>query len=269
MEKILVPTDFSANAENAIAFAIEIANHFESELLLLHSFTVSSRRADVMKDMGRVVGNEAKGNMSKAVLKFKPKLQGKASIKGEVMIGSAVLNTAEYAEKQGCGLIVMGTQGATGALEVFIGSTTGGVLKNTSTPVLAIPSAFTYRPLDNIVLAVDNLPLPSYSVFSPLRKLASMYDARINIFHLKAHRDEEGVDRTIDSYFEGLEIAYHEESGDVDVHQRVNTFVRSTEANLLCMARRKRGFFEGLFKGSTTLKQAYNSPVPLLVLLAD
>lgn len=267
MQKILVPTDFSANADNAAQFAIDIANKLGSELHFLHSFLISSRRADVMKNMGKVARNEAEGNMAKAIIKFKPMLADAASARGEVMVGAAADNAVYYAKKNGCGLIVMGTQGATGALEVFIGSTTGAVLKNTPAPVLAIPAAFPFRPFENIVLALDNQPLPSRDVFAPLQKLAVEYKAKVNIFHHRTEEGEEGVDRTIERHLGGVDVSFHEVAGGTNVHGRINLFVKETGAGLLCMVRRKRGFFEGIFKGSATLKQVYNSPVPLLVLI--
>ncbi|MCO6478962.1 MAG: universal stress protein [Phaeodactylibacter sp.] len=269
MQKILVPTDFSANADNATQFAIDIANKYGSEIHLLHSFHISSKRADVMKNMGKAVRNESEGEMSRAILKFKRLLGDNVSISGEVMAGPAVSNTVYYAEKEKCTLIVMGTQGATGALEVFIGSTTGGVLKSASVPVLAIPSQYGYRPLKDIVLALDNQPLPSREVFSPLQELAAIYEAEVNIFHLRMDGEERGIDEKVYTYLEGLRVNFHEESGRSDVHERINAFVKEANASLLCMVRRKRGFFESLFKGSATLKQVYNSPAPLLVLAGD
>lgn len=269
MQKILVPTDFSANADNATQLAIDIANKFGREVRLLHSFHISSRRADVMKNMGKAIRSESEDKMSKAILKFKQMLERNASISGEVMVGPAVSNTVHYAKKEECTLIVMGTQGATGALEVFIGSTTGGVLKNTKVPVLAIPSGFDRGPFKNIVLALDNQALPSQGVFSPLQQLAAGYGSDVNIFHLRAEGDENSIDETVYAYLEGLQVNFHEKVGSADVHERINTFVKDADSNLLCMVRRKRGFFEGLFKGSATLKQVYNSPVPLLVLIGD
>lgn len=204
--------------------------------------------------------------MSKAILKFRQMLENNSSISGTVMVGAAVSNTAYYAEKEGCTLIVMGTQGATGALEVFIGSTTGGVLKNATVPVLAIPSGYDYRPFKNIVLALDNQPLPSREVFSPLQQLAASYEADIKIFHLRMDGEEKGIDEKVYTYLEGLRVKSYEKSGASDVHERINAFVKEADASLLCMVRRKRGFFESLFRGSATLKQVYDSPAPLLVL---
>ena len=222
-----------------------------------------------MKNMGKTVRKEAEEKMWKAILQFRKMLKNDASIRGEVMVGHAVDNAAYCAKKEACSLIVMGTQGATGALEVFIGSTTGGVMKNAAVPVLAIPSKYEYRPLNNIVLAIDNQPLPSREVFTPLQQLAASYEANINIFHLRVDGVEKGIDEKVYTYLEGLQVNFHEESGDSDVHERINAFVKEANASLLCMVRRKRGFFESLFKGSATLKQVYNSPAPLLVLTGD
>lgn len=135
--------------------------------------------------------------------------------------------------------------------------------------VLQVLAAFPFRPLENIVLALDDQPLPSRDVFAPLQQLAAEYKAKINIFHHRTEEGEAGVDRTVERYLGGLDVSFHEVAGGTNVHGRINIFVKETGADLLCMVRRKRGFFEGIFKGSATLKQVYNSPVPLLVLIAD
>jgi len=269
MKKILVPTDFSPNAENATQFAIQMANLFQSEICLLHSYLVASKRADILIDLGAIMRSEAEENLRNSLIKTRSKLQGNATARGEVIEGSAIADTADYALKEGCSLIVMGTQGATGALEVFIGSTTGGVLQHSSVPVLAIPAGYVYKPFKKIVLALDNLPLPDGKVFEPLQKIAAGFGAKVAIFHHKTDDEEKGADRAVEPYLHGIEVDYFESSGPAGVYESINKFTKDSGAGLLCMVRRKKGFFESLFKGSSTLKQVYNSPVPLLALIAD
>ena len=268
MKKILVPTDFSSNADNALDFALNIGKKLEAEVKLLHTYQVN-QSALVFKDVAGMMRREAEENLENTLARHQEQLTGPIILSGDIIMGSATQLTTKCAEQKECDLIVMGTQGATGALEVFIGSVTGTVLKHTKRPVLAIPAGFTYQPFQNIVLAIDNLPLSPEEVFQPLRMLASVFGARISVFHLKTDEGA-GVDRRLESYLEGLQVTFHETTdGERDVHHHINEFVKTTDADLLCMVRRRKGFFEGLFKGSSTLKQVYNSPVPLLVLIDE
>ena len=42
MKKILVPTDFSEHANNALRYAINIGNYFEAEIELLHIYEMKT-----------------------------------------------------------------------------------------------------------------------------------------------------------------------------------------------------------------------------------
>ncbi len=268
MKKILVPTDFSPNAENALTFAINIANKLDGEVQLLHTYQ-AAKRALVLLDIESMMKEEAEEKMERMIKKFSPQMKEPDRLTGKVMLGGAVQMTRRWEEKKACDLVVMGTKGATDAIEVFVGSVTGAVLKHSTKPVLAIPSGMTFESFDKIVLAVDNQPLPPASAFEVLKKMALSFEAHIHVFHLKTEEGK-GIDKRIKDYLEGVKLSYHEvvnEKGEV--YATINEFVQSNNADLLCMVRRKRGFLESLFKGSSTMKQVYNSPIPLLVLMEE
>ncbi len=266
MRSILVPTDFSPNAENALTFAITIANKFDAKVELLHTYQVA-KRALVLLDIESVMREEAEEKMERSIKKFKPEMNNPERLSGHVILGGAAATTSKWEDKVAADLVVMGTQGATDAIEVFVGSVTGAVLRQSKKPVLAIPSGFDFRLFNRIVLAVDDQPLPPAPVFEVLKELALAFEAEVDVFHLKT-KESKGIDHQIEEYLKGVPVSYHEIADEKgEVYNRMNEFVKDNEADLLCMIRRKRGFFEALFKGSSTIKQVYNSPVPLLVLI--
>ncbi len=266
MKNILVPTDFSANAETALKYALGIAEPYKANVLLLNTYWVN-QSALVFKDIGRIMKEEADGNMNRLLQRFDNVATGEGSLTGHVLMGDPAQITPKVADQKKCDLIVMGTKGATDAVEVFMGSVTGAVLRHSHKPVLAIPSGVQYKPLKHIVLSLDHQDLPPKEVFEALRAIALEYSAHVSIFHLRTN-DNAGIDEDIYTYLDGVALSYHEVINNKgDVYKSINEFVDRQQADLLCMVRRKKGFFESLFKGSATLKQAYNSPVPLLVLM--
>lgn len=266
MKKILVPTDFSSNAESALNFAAHIAGKLPGEVHLLHTYQLN-KSALVMRDLESIMREEAEEKMEAALDKYKERMEQSGRLFGQVVMGGTVPMVSRWDEKKGADLIVMGTQGATDAIEVFVGSVTGAVLKHSQKPVLAIPSGFNYRPFKKIVLALDNLPLPPAPTFEILKEIASNFEAKVIIFHLKTEENK-GVDQKIRDYLEGVDLSIHQMvDGKSEIHKKVNEFVKEKEADMLCMVRRKKGFLKSLFEGSATTKQVYNSPVPLLVLM--
>lgn len=263
MKKILLPTDFSENANNALAYAVDLANSFGSAITLVHAYQVYSTAGSFVS-VESFMQEDAARELLKIVKDLEPKLKNGSTIDTKIIKGSTVDVITNVAEKQGFDAIVMGTQGASGLEEIFIGSTANGVIKNTDTPVLVIPSGFIYRPIQTIVLAVDEEEDFNAKILAPLVKIAQKNAALLRIYHKDIAHD--GLNTTVDRYLDGLERTYHYELDTDNINEGINQFVREHKADLLCMIRRKRSFLEQVFHESVTTSTVFDSPVPLLIL---
>ena len=265
MKKILVPTDFSKNAESALLYAVELANKFGSSITLVNTFKVYSS-AGMFLSVESYMEKDAAGQMLAAINRVEPMLAGGATIESQIIRGDAVPVIASLAEKGDYGLIVMGTQGASGLKEIFTGSITNGVMKSTSTPVLAIPNGYHYQPIKTIVFAVDEEGISHSGVTAVLVKIARAFGARIHVFHQGLGSKDDGIDPTVDIFLEGVDHSFHYELDEQNINESINSFVEDYQANLLCMVRRQRGFLEEAFHVSATTREVFDSPVPLLIL---
>lgn len=263
MKKILVPTDFSANANNALAYAVNLANSFGSPITLLHAYQVYSTAGSFIS-VESFMQEDAAKELLKIVKEIELQLKNGTTIDSKIVKGSTLDVIISVAEKQTFGLIVMGTQGASGLEEIFIGSTTNGVIKNTHVPVLAIPSHFKYRPIQTIVLAVDEEEDFDVEILAPVVEIAQKNAALVRIYHKDIAHD--GLNTVVDRYLHGLERTYHYELDTDNINEGINQFVKEYKADLLCMIRRKRSFMEEVFHESVTTSAVFDSPVPLLVL---
>ncbi|HQU57560.1 MAG: universal stress protein [Phaeodactylibacter sp.] len=265
MKKILFPTDFSSNAENALAYAIDFANKCTGKITLLHTFRLHSSAA-MFLSVESIMEQDAIKQMASLIQRMEPKLREGAKIDSKIVRGDAVPVITDMADKSGFDLIIMGTQGATGLKEVFFGSTANGVLKNSETPVLAIPNGFAFRPIRKIVFAVDEAGITHPGVTSMLVQMAKMCGAKIFVFHQGLGKNDDGIDPSVDIYLDGAKYSFHYELDDASINESINSFVADYEADMLCMVRRQRGFLEEAFHVSATTREVFNSPVPLLVL---
>ena len=266
MKKILVPTDFSDHANKALAFAIEVANQFDGQITLLHTYKVYSSTGSFVS-VGSYMEEDAAVQMLEVVEKYEPKLKKGSKIQSKIIRSDSTVQViAKMADQSKYDLIIMGTQGASGLKEIFIGSVTNGVLRNTQTPVMAIPENYQYRPLKTIIFAVDEEGLSSGKVAFPLTKLAKAYRAKVRIYHLDTGTNSDGIDPTIDHYLDGVDHSFHYELDGTHIVNSINQFVEEYEAELLCLVRRKRGFLEDVFHVSITSREAFHSEVPLLIL---
>jgi nucleotide-binding universal stress UspA family protein len=265
MKKILVPTDFSGNANNALKYAVRLANHFGATITLLHTFKVYSTTG-MFISVERYMEEDAQASMEKVIRSVRPQLEGAAVIEQKLIRGDAIPMISSVADSGGYDLIIMGTQGASGLKEIFIGSVTNGVAKTAITPVLAVPTDFGYRDVKSVVFAVDDGRISSKTVVSALLDLAKGFDAKVMVYHKDLGDDDPGIDPSIHMFLEPIEYSLHYELNVDEINKSIGEFVEDKEGDLLCMIRRERGFLERIFHVSATSKEAFDSKVPLLIL---
>ncbi|MFT5166889.1 MAG: nucleotide-binding universal stress UspA family protein [Saprospiraceae bacterium] len=268
MKSILVPTDFSANTQTALEYAIDLANQFACKLILFNTYKLS-HRAGMFIGVERMMRDESKELMEETLEKTQKKLNEGVLLEGKVAKGEAVSTIIRAAKKLEVSMIVMATQGASGLKEVFIGSTTNGVMIGSKAPVLVVPSEFDYYPFRTIALYADEKMVLNKRSFEALRMIVSRYDASICAFYIGTKTDTvaDTVNDSLSGILEGIKFSFHEIAGDdKDINQKIKDFVKSENADMLCMIKRNRGFWDRLFSNSVTTKEVFHSNVPILVL---
>jgi len=267
MKKILVPTDFSPIADNALNYAIEIAAKFESEILLYHVYSFRKKVDFDWKfpeDEQPYVSNIER-QMDLTREKFREKIKQKGiAIQTRVEEDNVFSLFARKVVKHNISLIVMGSKGASGLEKVIFGSVAVVALERAKVPVLFVPPGCYFRPFEQIILATD-LNEVAAQVLSPLQKLAFKFAAKVTVLNVNIDSDE-GIPQKNNLYLKDVETTYTEIPVFRDVNQSINDFVGKNKFDLMCMIRREKDFFESLFKRSVTKRQVYNNTIPLLVL---
>jgi type II secretory ATPase GspE/PulE/Tfp pilus assembly ATPase PilB-like protein/nucleotide-binding universal stress UspA family protein len=132
IQRILVPTDFSASIQDTLVSAREMAEQYRAELHVLH--VVPSPRLPPRP------GADAEGHLRDARDRVErltqPAALGGATIVREVRAGKPWAEIVGYAREKGIDLIVMGTQGRTGVAHLVLGSVAEQVIRHARCPVL-------------------------------------------------------------------------------------------------------------------------------------
>ena len=155
MKKILVPCDFSDPAVQAFRFAVEIARQSKGEVILLHVVDLPVMydtilmptlyfEADALKDMKAKAEKDFVGMQSKWAKDF-------LSIRSFVEFGSAASTISSFIKAQRIDLAVMGTKGASGLKEFFVGSNTEKIVRWSPVPVIAVKESTKASSIRNIV----------------------------------------------------------------------------------------------------------------------
>ena len=266
MNHLIVPTDFSENAKNALIFAINIANHYDD--CTIHLIHVYETRAEtgIMAPVKDFMTNQANRSLQELVSEVKPNLLHGTDLVAKAIEGFATDIIIQYAKIVEADFIIMGTQGASGLKEIFMGSNTAGVIKESQTPVLAIPAECKYRSFRDIVLAIDSNIVSTDEVLQPMTQLAKKYNSKIKIVHVGKEKEAAAVDAGVDIYLSDFKHSFHFVE-DKNINHGINQFVEEhDESDLLCMIRRDRSFFSELFHRSATTKEVFDSPLPLLIM---
>lgn len=187
MKKILVPCDFSEPSIQAFKFAVEIASQSDGEVVLLNVIelpvmhdtvlmpTLSFEEA-FMKDMKE----SAEKNFEK--MKIKWAKEG-PKITSLVSFGPVNFTIREFIEKKKIDLVVMGTHGAAGLKEFFIGSNTEKIVRTSPVPVIAVKKSVKASSIRNIVLAiVPNAELDA--LVKKVKELQSFFKATLHVVYI-------------------------------------------------------------------------------------
>lgn len=143
-ETVIVATDFSKAADAAVEVAVDLARHFEAELVLVHAYNVEIPIASPAMSGGYVlpdrffeqIGEQARAQVEKATQAIRD--QGVRAV-GVALDEPAALAIVGEAKRRGADLIVMGTRGLTGLKHVALGSVADRVVRTAPCPVMTVP----------------------------------------------------------------------------------------------------------------------------------
>ena len=135
ISRILVPTDFSRQSEQALAYAQELADQFGASLHLLHVVNRPLLAEGLAAEA--FVSQEFESDMVRdAETRMREQAPGAAST--DVVFGYAARAIVDHASRMGADLIVMGSHGRTGVVYMMLGSVAEAVVRTAPCPVLTV-----------------------------------------------------------------------------------------------------------------------------------
>jgi len=278
MTKILFPTDFSEAAEKAFLYALELTQKLNAELTLLHVYE--------LPELGRALHNTTREvydlmemESLEAFKKSVDKLRAFALEKGysdvdfkQIMTeGEAVYSITGIAKEESVDFIVMGTKGATGLKEVFLGSVASGVIDNANCNVISVPQDTDYKEKLDRIAYLTNYTEKEIESFNTIARFAKHFEARINCIHFDD--DEQNLStQEMDVWkskldTQGLEVKYNNISGS-DFEEALADFYKAEGIDIVAIQPRKRNFFLKIFSKGVSKKLAHHIEIPLFTLPA-
>ncbi len=187
MKRILVPTDFSEEAEYALDAAANFARKTGAELLLLHvvegfspgSFATQGGVPDNITEEAFTLKLLEKGQKDLLKVAAENKYEN-VNIKTDIKVGNPYQHIARDILDSDADLVVMGSRGASGYEEVLIGSNTERVVRHSKCPVITVKQPIDFNQVTDIVFAADFLDEED-NVAKQLVILQNLLDAKLHL----------------------------------------------------------------------------------------
>ena len=271
MKTILVPTDFSATAGNALYFAIQLANKINARITLISAFempvVVTEIPFEILEEEQKVRRKEVETQLSAECERH----SGVIKMNYEAFSGSAVDTILNYLKKNDVDYVIMGTNGAGKHTAGFFGSTTSQLIEKSNCPVIAIPEgAFCNNEIHKITYATD-YRLSDVASINKLTEIAEAFHAHINILHIsEAIVSSEEETKLMNSFKERLinRTDYVNMSFQItsspDVAEKLVQYVSEGLTDMLVISTHYKNFMERLFTKSFAKKMALKTSIPFV-----
>lgn len=258
MKRILVPVDFSKEAENAARVAARIAKKTGSELYLLHMLELPTNTIDPTGYTQIIAEPQAIYFMKLAHERFE-KFKSLPFFKGIKLIESVQFHYAfagiiSESKKNEIDLIVMGSQGASGLQEMFIGSNTEKVVRNSEIPVLVIKEETADGIGGKMVFASDFAD-ECKKTFQKIIDFANLFDSEIHFLYVNTIHNfntTKIIEERIENFLKDFEIKKFTQNiyNDISIESGILNFSRQIDANLIALNTHGRSGLSQLFNGS-------------------
>lgn len=274
MKKILFPTDFSDVSKNAFIYALKLAESIHAEIITLHVYDLpQTSYIDVTPYLQEIYEVTELSNFENyrdevPVLRTIAEANKLEHIKmSHVLVkGNLIQETIALTNKEKIDYIVMGTKGASGLKETFLGTNTTKVMNDTKAIVLAIPEGCHFQPIEKILFITEYLP-EDIQILKKVMALAKVFHAHIDCLYVKEpHQidNRENINEW-EEIVKNEDVLLHSIMGN-DVEGIILDFIDLNKTNLITMHVYHKNFFEKLFQISLSKKLSFHVNVPVLAI---
>ena len=256
MNNILVPTDFSEQAENALHVAAQLARQYDAEIFLLHLLELPLHQIDAMSSHSELP--EAMFFMKLAQKRFKDVLSKDflqdVKVHETVEFNQSFNQLPETCREKNIDLIVMGSHGASGLKEIFIGSNTEKVVRNSNTPVLVIKKPHEKFEINDFVFASD-FTIDNKQTYLQAAAFAEKFEARLHLVMVNTANNfstTNEANERISSFTDGASYDNYTVTiyTDETVEQGIMNFSQNIGADLIGISTHGRQGIAHFFNGS-------------------
>ncbi len=278
MKKVAILTDFSKSAWNALFTVLKLYQDSDVLFYIVHCYepAFGSMLGDRNKERLAIIYESLSADSTMQLDEVDSYLKKHhqvekhrfemRSVKGNVVDAlSHMLNNEDI------DLIVMGQKGATGAIDVFMGSNTIKVIKKIiDCPILAVPEAQDFKDLDRIIFPTDFSRRIRECQISLLNEMAVAWKSKLTVMQVTQEAslgaDQKRNKERLTQALKGVDTCFKNVEMKQSVNASIAAAVKEEKADLIVLIHYTHTFLERLIREPVVKKMAIHSDVPFLVL---
>jgi len=280
VKNILIPTDFSENAQDALSYALAFEHGEEVMFHIFHAVQPVMISADgVMVENITMTQDLVKNvNLNLDALKlfsknyFEENNLSNFKIDTDALVGDTVKLIKQKAEDVNAEMIIMGTNGAGHSnFERLFGTVTTSLLNHATCPIILIPLGYKYKEIDNIIFSTNLMVDDSYSLWKAFN-LIEPHTPLVRFLHVK-QSDVSNHEKKLEEFKNyildtspAISTHFHVETGD-DPEDIFENYAMKYEAEMIIMAKKRKNIYQRLVNPNLTRKVLNKLKfVPLMII---
>ncbi|WP_027067592.1 universal stress protein [Maribacter sp. Hel_I_7] len=277
MKHILIPTDFSDNAWNALVYGISFFKKTHCTFHIVHINAINTNSSGeaamyVSPDLlEKTILAESREKLKVLIKKVeKLPLNTKHYFKTQAIYGFLTDQLKDQVKEKNIELIIMGTKGSSGLKAVSIGSNTGNVITKVPCTIMAVPESATYESVKEIGLPSDLNLAYEIKVLDTIKDIILLKNSALRLLYISSKGEELNtnqikIKKFLLDYFKETECTFHEVTGK-KIDESVQCFTESRNLDMLIMVAKNLNFLESILFRPTVERISYHTKVPFLVI---
>ncbi len=269
MKRILVPTDFSPQAENALKVAVQMAEKHDSEIYLFHTVELPSHLATTANTSALPESIYFIKLTEKrfADIMERPYIEN-VKISQTIGHGEIYEDILNAVKERNIDLIIMGSHGANGFKEMFIGSNTEKVVRTSEIPVLVIKNEHEKFEVNDFVFATD-FSEECRSPFNKAQKFANTLGAKMHLLYVNTpsgFKTSTDAHKIMNNFIKGMGTENYTLNiyNETSVEKGILNFTKENKYHLIGMSTHGRKGLSHFFNGSISEDLVNHANMPVI-----
>lgn len=270
MKNILIATDFSPIALNAVHYGNKLAQDISANIILLNTYQIPISYTEV--PLVTISLDEIKKISEDGLKELQENLEKIGNKKNNISYISRLGDIADVIEEikkeEDIDIIITGTKGVSGIERFMVGSNTMRIIEKTKGPLITVPPGVKYRKIEKIAVATDLHNVTETTDAKKIKYFVELFGAQLyvlNVDHNRREFNSETPEQTIklDELLYPIKANYSFVDNE-RLEMGINNFIDEQNIDLLIMLPRIHKLIEKILERSNTREMIKHTHIPIL-----